>query len=93
MASAGLTLRRVDMPSWELGFRQSPASPPRHTHGSRAVEAGLRVGKRVVQTSDINQVAAELERKLTVLVQRFHAQGIQSRGISGLELGSLIIPN
>lgn len=45
MASAALTLRRVDMPSSELGFKQSPDGIITNIiHRSRAAEAGLRVG-------------------------------------------------
>lgn len=71
MSSAGLTLRRVDMPPFELGYKESrEGNISDVVKGSRAAEAGLRVGDHVVETSDINWVAARLERNLKMRVRR-----------------------
>ena len=74
MSSAGLTLRRVDMPPFELGFAQSQGRITGVLQGSRAAESGLQVGDRIMETSELNRVADGLERNLTVRVRRREGQ-------------------
>ena len=71
MSSAGLTLRRVDMPPWELGFEVSWDGAIINVKSeSRAADAGLLVRDHILEVSDINWAVAGLDRNLTIRVQR-----------------------
>ena len=74
MSSVGVTLRRVDMPPWELGFEISDEGNITEVkQGSHAGDAGLLVGDRLQWVSNLNWVADGLERNLTVMVR--HLEG------------------
>lgn len=65
----GLELRRVYMPTFGLGFeRWSRINSV--INGSRAQEAGLRVGDWVVNQTNPNWAADKVERSLTMWVRR-----------------------
>jgi predicted metalloprotease with PDZ domain len=69
MSSAGLTLRHIDMPPFELRFTQIQGNITEVVQGYRAAEAGLRIGDRIVVVSELNRVADGLELNVTVRVR------------------------
>ena len=75
MSSAGLTLRRVDMPPWELGFEVSTEGTVANVkRGSRAADAGLLLVDRILEVSDFNWTVVGLEKNVTILVHRLEGQ-------------------
>jgi hypothetical protein len=77
-------LVRKDMPYFEPGFLTSCNSSPSNLHpfyistiisNSRAEEAGLLVGDIVLNMTNMNWVAARLERSIALVVRRAKRDG------------------
>ncbi|MCJ1439075.1 hypothetical protein MMC27_008466 [Xylographa pallens] len=69
LSGFGLELRRVYMPSFELGFERGSRINS-VVNGSRVQEAGLRVGDWVVNQTNPNWAADKVERNLITWVRR-----------------------
>ncbi len=69
LSGFGLELRRVYMPTFELGFERGSRINP-VVNGSRAQEAGLGVGDWVVSQKNPNWAADKVERSLITWVRR-----------------------
>lgn len=71
---SGLSLIRMDMPPFELGFDEASISNYRISGlipGSRAADAGLRDGDEIVDSTFYDDSADNVDEKIVVSVRRF----------------------